>query len=133
MEAKAKKSKVVSKSVEIAEFFGKMFSFNNSLKLYHWHVTGKGSYAQHMALDQALEDLIDGLDRIVETSYALYGDLEISIPETKVPEDIVKHSEDFFEYAEKQRELFPEAFTQAIIDDYHEAIQQMVYRLKRLQ
>lgn len=133
MEAKAKKSKVVSKNVEIAEFFGRMFSFNNSLKLYHWHVTGKGSYAQHMALDQALEDLIDGLDRIVETSYAMYGDLEITIPETKSPKDIVKHAEDFFQYAEKQRELFPEAFTQAIIDDYHEAIQQLVYRLKRLQ
>jgi len=133
MEAKAKKSKVVSQTAEIGEFFGQMFSFNNSLKLYHWHVTGKGSYAQHMALDQALEDLIDVLDRIVETSYAMYGDIEIRIPETKTPTDIVKHSIDFFGYVEKQRELFPEAFSQSILDDYHEAIQQLSYRLKRLQ
>ncbi|MFR9164931.1 MAG: DUF5856 family protein [Dysgonomonas sp.] len=133
MEAKTKKSNVVSKTTEIGNFFGKMFAFNNSLKLYHWHITGKGSYAQHMALDQALEDLIDVLDRIVETSYAMYGDIDIKIPETKVPKDIVKHGEDFFKVVESNRELFAEAFTQAIIDDYHEAIQQLLYRLKRLQ
>ncbi|MDR2040050.1 MAG: DUF5856 family protein [Bacteroidales bacterium] len=120
-------------TTKIAESLGKMFSFNNSLKLYHWHITGKGSYAQHIALDQAIDDLSDVLDRIVETSYAMYGDLPIVIPETKVPGDIVKHATDFFIYVGEQRDLYPEAFTQAIIDDYQEAIQQLLYRLKRLQ
>jgi len=133
METKTKKNKTVSKSVEVGEFFGKLYSYNNSLKLYHWHVTGKASYAQHMALDQALEDLADTLDRIVETSYAMLGDVSITIPQTKVPTDIIKHSVEFFDYVGTQRELFPEAFTQAIIDDYQEAIQQLLYRLKRLQ
>ncbi|NDW18248.1 hypothetical protein D0T53_04855 [Dysgonomonas sp. 216] len=133
METKTKKSKTVSKATEVGEFFGKMYSFNNSLKLFHWHVTGKASYAQHMALDQALDDLADTLDRIVETSYAMLGDITVKIPETKVPSDIVKHASEFFDYIGTQRELFPEAFTQAIIDDYQEAIQQLLYRLKRLQ
>jgi len=133
METKTKKNKAVSKSVEVGDFFGKLYSFNNSLKLYHWHVTGKASYAQHMALDQALEDLSDVLDRIVETSYAVLGDVNITIPQTKVPADIIKHATEFFDYTETQRELFAEAFTQAIIDDYQEAIQQLLYRLKRLQ
>ena len=120
-------------NAEIAEFIGRMFSFNSSLKLHHWHITGKASYAQHIALDQAIEDLLDVTDRLVETSYAVKGDLNIVIPETKNPTDIVKHAEDFFNYAESQRELFAEAFTQAIIDDCQEAIQQLLYRLKRLQ
>lgn len=128
-----KEKKNVSVNADIAKFVGKMFSFNNSLKLYHWHVTGKGSYAQHIALDQALEDLLDITDRLVETSYAVKGDLDIVIPETANPTDIVKHAEEFFKYTESQRELFAEAFTQAIIDDYQEAIQQLLYRLKRLQ
>lgn len=131
METKAK-TNVATKSVEVANFFGKIYSFNNSLKLYHWHVTGEASYAQHIALDQALGDLVDGLDRIVETSYAMLGDLDIVVPETKTPKDIVKHVSDFYDYVETQRELFTEAFTQAIIDDYHEALQQLLYRLKRL-
>ncbi|MDR1502680.1 MAG: DUF5856 family protein, partial [Prevotella sp.] len=97
------------------------------------HVSGKGSYSQHIALDQAIGDLLDVTDRLVETSYALLGDLNILIPETKKPSDIIKHSEDFFKYSESKRPLFKESFTQAIIDDYQEAIQQLLYRLKRLQ
>jgi len=128
-----KEKKSVSVNTEIGTFVGKMFSFNSSLKLHHWHITGKASYAQHIALDQAIEDLLDITDRLVETSYATKGDLNIVIPETKNPSDIVKHAEEFFKYSESQRELFAEAFTQAIIDDYQEAIQQLLYRLKRLQ
>ncbi|MDU1891104.1 MAG: DUF5856 family protein [Dysgonomonas sp.] len=128
-----KEKKATSVNADIATFVGKMFAFNNSLKLHHWHVTGKASYAQHIALDQAIADLVDVTDRLVETSYAVKGDLNIVIPETKNPTDIVKHAEDFFAYSETQRELFAEAFTQAIIDDYQEAIQQLLYRLKRLQ
>lgn len=128
-----KEKKAVSVNAEIAAFLGNIFAFNSSLKLHHWHVTGKGSYAQHIALDQAIESLLDVTDRLVETSYATKGDLNIAIPATKNPTDIVKHAEEFCNYTEAQRELFPEAFTQAIIDDYQEAIQQLLYRLKRLQ
>ncbi len=128
-----KEKKTASLNAEVGVFLGKLFSFNSSLKLHHWHITGKGSYAQHIALDQAIADLLDVTDRLVETSYAIKGDLDIVIPETSNPSDIVKHSEEFFKYTESQRELFAEAFTQAIIDDYQEAIQQLLYRLKRLQ
>lgn len=118
---------------KIGAFFGELYSFNNSLKLFHWHVTGKGSYAQHMALDQALEDLSDTLDRFVETTFAIKGTIDVVIPETRVPSDIIRHCEDFFSYVGRQRSLISEDFTQAIFDDYQEAIQQLLYRLKRLQ
>lgn len=122
-----------SKLTKMGEFFGKMYSFNISLKLYHWHVTGKGSYAEHMALDQAITDLADALDRIVETSYSAYGPMKVTMPETPVPQNIVEHAEKFFDYADEQRELFDKDFSTAIIDDYQEAIQQLLYRLRRLE
>ena len=128
--AKEKKTKTES---QIGEFFGQLYSFNNSLKLYHWHVTGKCSYAQHMALDQALETLGDAMDRIVETTYAMKGDITVEIPSTKVPDDIVKHCEGFYDYVEDSRKLLSEDFSDSIIDDYQEATQQLLYRLKRLQ
>ena len=126
-------SKVSSANKEIATFIGRLFSFTSSLKLYHWRVTGKGSYAQHIALDQAIGSLLDITDRITETTYALKGDLDIVIPETSVPGDIVKHASGFYEYVESNRELFSEAFTQSILDDCQEAIQQLLFRLARLQ
>ena len=120
-------------NMEIATFIGELFSFNSSLKLYHWSVTGTGSYAKHMALDEAIASLLDVIDRITETTYALVGDLHISIPETKTPDNITKHVSEFYNYVEKHRDLFPEAFSQSIIDDYQEALQQLIFRLVRLE
>lgn len=117
----------------IGTFIGELFSFNSSLKLFHWSVTGTGSYARHMALDEAIDSLLDVIDRITETTFALVGDLKITVPETKTPSDIVKHVSDFYQYVEKHRDLFPEDFSQSIIDDYQEAVQQLLYRLERLQ
>jgi len=118
---------------EVSVLFGKIFSFNNSLKLIHWHVTGKGSYAAHLSLDQAIDTLLEATDRLVETGYAILGDLDIVIPETKRPDDYVGHIEAYYEYMEHQRRLFSEAFVQSILDDYQEGIQQLLFRLKRLQ
>ncbi len=129
---KEKKGAANASSKQIGTFIGELFSFNSGLKLYHWHITGEGSYAQHMALDQALETLLDVIDRLTETTYALIGDIEIVIPETKIPKNIVKHTADFYSYVEKHRDLFPEDMSQSIIDDYQEALQQLNYRLMRL-
>lgn len=130
---KNKTDKIMKTTVQnISDFLGNIVSFNNSIKLYHWHVSGEHSYAQHIALDQALDALLETADRIVETQYALNGDLDIVVPQTSAPKDIVKHVEDFYNYLEAKRELFEEAFTQAIIDDAQEALQQLLYRLKRL-
>jgi hypothetical protein len=122
-----------SDKAEISVVFGKIFSFNSCLKLIHWHVTGKGSYAAHLSLDQAIETLLEVTDRLVETGYALLGDLDIVIPETKRPDDYVGHIGAFYEYIEHQRGLFSEAFVQSVLDDYQEGIQQLLFRLKRLQ
>lgn len=53
---------------ELAAFIGELFSFNSSLKLFHWSVTGTGSYAKHMALDEAVASVLDVIDRITETT-----------------------------------------------------------------
>lgn len=117
---------------EVGQFLGKVVAFNTSLKLYHWHVTGEGSYAEHIALDQALEDLLDCTDRLVETTYAMAGDIDIEVPAAQNPKNIVNHVSGFYDFVEDARKFFSENFTQAIIDDYHEALQQLLYRLKRL-
>lgn len=132
MKTETNEKQTIAAVREMGEFLGKMFAYNNSLKLFHWEVTGRGSYAEHIALDQALTDLAAVLDRMVETSYALYGDINVVIPETRVPANIIEHSEQFFKYVDYQRSLFEKSFTASILDDYQEAIQQLVYRLKRL-
>jgi DNA-binding ferritin-like protein len=119
---------------EVAGFLGELISFRLSLKLIHWSITGKGSYEAHISLDQAIESLADITDRLVETSFALQGTLNIIIPETSCPQDHIKHIEAFYKLVEDKREqLFSESFSQSIVDDVQEAIQQLLFRLKRLE
>ena len=120
-------------TTKIAELLGNMYSHNTSLKLFHWWITGTGSYAEHIAIDQALESLPDIQDRLTETSMALYGDLKITVPEATLPENLVAHCEAFYNYVEEGRKLFSEDFSDSIIDDWQEAKQQLLYRLRRLQ
>ncbi|WP_104381761.1 DUF5856 family protein [Sphingobacterium sp. HMA12] len=119
---------------EVANFLGEMISFRNALKLTHWSITGKGSYEAHISLDQAIESLIDITDRLVETTFSLEGTLNIIIPETSKPANYIKYIEDFYKQVESKREgLFKETFSQSIIDDAQEAVQQLLFRLKRLE
>jgi DNA-binding ferritin-like protein len=119
---------------EAAAFFGEMISFRNSLKLIHWSITGKGSYEAHISLDQAIDSLVDITDRLVETTISLEGTLDILIPETARPKDYLKHIEEFYQHVEDTRQkVFPQSFSQSIIDDAQEAVQQLLFRLKRLE
>ena len=107
---------------EIANFLGEMISFRNALKLTHWSITGKGSYEAHIT------------DRLVETTFSLEGTLDIVIPQTSKPANYIKYIEDFYKQVENKREgLFKENFSQSIIDDAQEAVQQLLFRLKRLE
>ncbi len=119
---------------EVAAFLGELISFRNSLKLIHWSITGKGSYESHISLDQAIDSLADATDRLVETTFALDGTLDIVIPETVKPNEKIKHIEGFYKHVEdKRKKLFLESFSQSIVDDVQEAIQQLLFRLKRLE
>jgi len=119
---------------EAATFFGELISFRNSLKLIHWSITGKGSYEAHISLDQAIDSLVETTDRLVETTFSLEGTLDIVIPETARPKDYIKHIEDYYQHVEEKREkIFSESFSQSIIDDIQESIQQLLFRLKRLE
>lgn len=123
----------VEKSKKLGKFFGEIFSYNSSLKLYHWHVTGKGSYAAHLSLDEAIASVLGVIDRLVETSFAQFGTIDITIKETPTPTDIVKHCENFYMLLQDGRELFTDDYALSIFDDYQEAVQQLLFRLKRLQ
>jgi DNA-binding ferritin-like protein len=119
---------------QVSTFLGKLISFRISLKLIHWSITGKGSYEAHISLDQAIDSLVDITDRLVETTFALEGTLDIVIPETARPKDYVRHVEKFYKQVEEERkQLFSESFSQSIVDDAQEAIQQLLFRLKRLE
>ena len=130
---KTKEQKQTRTGTDYGRGFGGMYAFNNPPKHFNWQGSGPGRDAHPMALGPALTTLADAMDRIVETTYAMKGDIEVVIPQTNTPRNIETHCEKFFKSIDEQREMFEEDFSTAILDDYQEAIQQLLYRLKRLQ
>lgn len=50
-----------------------LLKIQNQLKVYHWQTKGKGSYAQHKALDGAFDSMVDLIDEFVEVFMGKYG------------------------------------------------------------
>ena len=116
----------------IGEYIGECRSVMEGAKLYHWDVTGTSSYAQHIALDQFIEQMNAPVDSLAETSIALYGDINITIPKTDKPTNIVDYINKFRISTKNIRNILIENVQIAIVDTIDEAALQVLYRLKRL-
>lgn len=125
------KLKSVDKN-RIGEYIGECRSVMEGTKLYHWDVTGTASYAQHIALDQFIEQMNAPVDSLAETSIALYGDINITIPKTDKPTNIVDYINKFRISTKNIRNILIENVQIAIVDTIDEAALQVLYRLKRL-
>mgnify|MGYP006300248777 CR=1 FL=1 len=57
----------------IEEFVARMFAIRDASHVAHWAAKGPGSYAQHVALGEFYDSLIDLVDNYVETYQGYYG------------------------------------------------------------
>ena len=125
------KLKSVDKN-RIGEYIGECRSVMEGVKLYHWDVTGTASYAQHIAVDQFIEQMNASVDSLAETSIALYGDINITVPKTDKPTNIIDYFNKFRISTKNIRNVLVENVQIAIVDTIDEATLQVLYRLKRL-
>lgn len=95
-------------------------------------VTGTASYAQHIALDQFIEQMNASVDSLAETSIALYGDINITVPKTDKPTNIIDYFNKFRISTKNIRNVLVENVQIAIVYTIDEATLQVLYRLKRL-
>jgi hypothetical protein len=73
----------------IKELVAKVFSTRNLVHLAHWKTK---SYAEHVALGDLYEELIEGIDKLVEAYQGTFGLLDgVELECVKQPPDIVKH------------------------------------------
>lgn len=121
-----------TKVIAIAKFIGEAYAFRTALKLHHWEVTGSGSYATHIALDQGIDQVSGVIDELAETSVALYGTLNIKVDAVENPVNIIKYCEDFHNRIKGMYNVFNESFQKSILDSLDESVVQLLYRLKRL-
>jgi len=67
----------------------KIFSTRNAVHLAHWKTK---SYAQHVALGDLYDHLIEDIDAVVEMYQGMFGLIKVDeLPALVAPVDIVKH------------------------------------------
>ena len=86
----------------------------------------------NIALDQFIEQMNASVDSLAETSIALYGDINITVPKTDKPTNIIDYFNKFRISTKNIRNVLVENVQIAIVDTIDEATLQVLYRLKRL-
>lgn len=74
----------------IEEFIARMLAIRDASHVAHWAAKGPGSYAQHVALGEFYDGLIDLLDNYVETYQGYFGLIGEVKPLPYYRKDIIK-------------------------------------------
>lgn len=118
-----------STTTSVGEFLGHLFSFRDELHLLHLSTT---SFAQHKALNEAYDGILDLADELIESVQGIYGLQKISVMPCKKgmsSEETVKYMYDFID---QNRKLFKESWIQNILDEIQQLFAQTLYKLKFL-
>lgn len=116
----------------ICELVSKAFTTRNLTHFAHW---ATNSYAQHMALGDLYDEIIEKIDDIVEVYQGKFGVLEgLSTMKASVPSNILAHVEAEAAWIAQNREEISSE-TEAIgalLDELDAAYLKAIYKLKNL-
>lgn len=116
-----------------SEFFGKLLQIRDQIHLTHLKVSGIGSYAQHIALNEFYDEILDLIDILIESYQGKYGLLTLIIPESKVVDpisaitDLANITDGGLAYT-----IFKETWIQNQLDEISTLCYQTLYKLKNL-
>jgi hypothetical protein len=117
----------------IIDLVQKVFCTRNCVHLAHWRTK---SYAQHKALGAFYDDIIDGIDKLVEAHMGASGKVidEFDLPATKPVKDILKHLSDEANWINEHREHIANEIPalENIVDEITAIYLKTIYKLKQL-
>lgn len=115
----------------IEELAARVFATRNAAHIAHW---ASKSYAQHMALGDFYDAIIDKIDAIVEAyqgAHGLIGDVE---PESVKPRTITEHIAEEAQWIEDNRSAIADGCmaVENLVDDLTSCYLQTYYKLTNL-
>jgi hypothetical protein len=110
-----------------------VFSARNAAHRAHLAAKGAGSFAQHMALGEFYDGIVDAIDSIVEVDQGMYGLIGDFTVEDVKPTDFAKFVRDEAIWIEMNRDKFSKCnATLALIDDLTAIYLRTAYKLTNL-
>lgn len=114
----------------VEEFVSSLFEIEVNIHIAHLQTT---SYAEHKALNDVYEDIVELRDRFIESYQGKYGIIKgyksFSIKEGLQPINYLKN---FISQFEKYRLTLEQGYLQQICDDILELLNSAVYKLTYL-
>jgi len=118
----------------IEQLISRVFYARNVAHFEHWRAKGVGSYAKHVALGSFYDDVIDGLDALVEAYQGAF-DLVGDIPEPDVEgEDILSLLVETADWIEENHEAICKKNRAVgnLIDAVTDTFLSTIYKLRNL-
>jgi len=115
------------------DFFGMLFQIRDQIHLQHLKVNGIGAYAQHKALNEFYDGLLDLLDGLLESYQGKYGLINITVPKSTAEEPLglltklVSLTDSGSAYS-----LFSETWIKNQLDEISTLTYSTLYKLKNL-
>jgi hypothetical protein len=117
----------------IVDLIQRVFCTRNCVHLAHWRTK---SFAQHEALGSFYDDIIDGIDKLVEAYMGASGSVidEFDVPTTKPAKDILKHLSGEVAWINEHREHIADEIPalENIVDEITAIYLKTIYKLKQL-
>lgn len=112
------------------EFFGMMFHITLSLKLFIVNKVGLSSHSQKLALIEAKEKINNVLIELVEaTQGSELRTLDIKVPKTEIPENLMDFIQASLIYVKKTRKVFEETWQQTEIDKIEMNLSKLLFKI----
>jgi hypothetical protein len=124
-----KLNEAISTGKPESELFGKLFQSRDTAHLIH---LATPSYEAHIALNSYYDDIVDLIDKLVESYQGIYGKIEIIIPES-CNTDAVPYFTQLHEFVIINKSLFNQnGNLQNTIDEITDLLASTLYKLKEL-
>lgn len=122
-----------SNTMNPEQFFGKLFQIRDQIHLKHLKVSGVGSYAQHVALNEFYNGILDLTDSLIESYQGKYGIINITIKESKDTDAIslLKELASLTDGGNVYK-MFKETWIQNELDTISKLTYQTLYKLQNL-
>jgi len=119
----------------VAKFISTLLSSRTQAHIFHWQVEDDSSLAEHKALNEYYDEIVDLVDEFVEAFQGKYGIIRgYSSPAVfREDDNLVIYFKALSQYVDKIRHLTPDdTYLQNLIDEIYQLIETTLYKLQYL-
>lgn len=119
----------------VAKFISTLLASRTQAHIFHWQVEDQSSFAEHKALNEYYDEIVDLVDEFVEAYQGKYGIIRgYSSPATfREDDNLIIYFKALSQYVDKTRgAVADDTYLQNLIDEIYQLIETTLYKLQYL-